>query len=107
MGECLKKFKDKIKYKKEILKCKEDGTPESNLLNYEIQLKFRKHLKNVKNKINKLLDLSFSNQLTFNTIQFNSSNISILENNSIFGKLLKPKVEEILSDFELIINENI
>ena len=105
LGECLKKFKDKIKSKKEILKCKEDGTPESNLLNYEIQLKFRKHLKNVKNKINKLLDLSFSNQLTFNTIQFNSSNISILENNSIFGKLLKPKVEEILSDFELIINE--
>lgn len=105
LGECLKKFKDKIKSKKEILKCKQDGTPESNLLNYEIQLKFRKHVKNVKNKINKLLDLSFSNQLTFNTIQFNSSNISILENNSIFGKLLKPKVEEILSDFELIINE--
>ena len=37
-------------------------------------------------------------------IQFNSDNISILEDITPFNILLKPKIKEILSDFEPTIN---
>ena len=105
LEECIKKFKEKINLKKETLKCKEDGTPEVNLLKYEIQLIFRKHIKNVKLKINELFTLPFCKQVTNNIIQSNSDNISILEDIIPFSNLLKPKIKEILSDFEPTIGE--
>ena len=103
--ECLKKIKAKIKSKKEKLKCKEDGNPTQNLLKYDIQLKFRNHIKEVKLKMNKLLTLPFCNQVTNNIIQYNSDNIPLLEDITTFNILLKPQVEEILSDFESTIND--
>jgi hypothetical protein len=103
--ECLKKFKVKIKSRKEILECKEDGNPAQNLLKYDIQLKFRNHIKEVKQKMNELLTLPFCNQVTNNIVQYNSDNIPVLEDITIFNILLKPKVKEILSDFELTIND--
>ena len=105
LKECLKKFKEEIKLKKETLKCKEDGQPAINLLKYDIQLKFRNHIKNVKKKINSLFTLPFCNQVTNNIIQYNSFNIPILEDITTFDILLKPKVKDILSDFEIIIND--
>ena len=38
LDECLKKFKSEIENKKNILKTKEDGSPENNLLKYQIKL---------------------------------------------------------------------
>ena len=105
LEECITKFKEKIDSKKETLKCKEDGNPEVNLLKYEIQLIFRKHIKNVKLKINELFTLPFCKQVTNNIIQSNADNISILEDIIPFSNLLKPKIKEILSDFEPTIGE--
>ena len=105
LKECLNKFKAKIESKKDILKCDQNGQPESNLLQYDIQLRFRRHIKNAKEKINSLFSLSFCEQITNNIVQYNSFNIPILEDIIAFNKLLKPKVEEVLSDFELTIND--
>ena len=105
LEDCITKFKEKIELKKETLKCKEDGTPEVNLLKYDIQLKFRMHIKNVKHKINELFTLPFCNQVTNNIIQFNSDNIPILEDIIPFKLLLLPKIKEILSDFEPTIRD--
>ena len=105
LKECLNKFKAKIESKKDILKCDQNGQPESNLLQYDIQLRFRRHIKNAKEKINSLFSLSFCEQITNNIVQYNSFNIPILEDVIAFNKLLKPKVEEVLSDFELTIND--
>ena len=52
LKECLNKFKAQIELKKDILKCDQNGQPESNLLQYDIQLRFRRHIKNAKEKIN-------------------------------------------------------
>ena len=98
-------FKDKINSKKEVLNCKEDGTPKENLLKYNIQLKYRKHIKNAKLKMNDLFTLSFCNRVTNNIKQFNSDNIPILEDIVPFKSLLRPKIQEILSDFKPTINE--
>ena len=98
-------FKDKINSKKEILNCKEDGTPKENLLKYNIQIKYRKHIKNAKLKMNDLFTLSFCNRVTNNIKQFNSDNIPILEDIIPFKNLLRPKIQEILSDFKPTINE--
>ena len=73
----IRKFKEKIQSKKESLLCKEDGKPEENLMKNNIQLEI---------------------------IQFNSDNISILEDITPFNILLKLKIKEILSDFEPTIN---
>ena len=105
LENCITKFKEKLELKKETLECKGDGSPKTNLLKYEIQLKFRNHIKNVKNKINQLFTLPFCNQVTNNIIQFNSDNINILEDISLFKLLLKPKIKEILSDFEITIGD--
>ena len=105
LKECLNKFKAKIELKKDILKCDQNGQPESNLLQYDIQLRFRRHIKNAKEKINSLFSLPFCEQITNNIVQYNSFNIPILEDVIAFNKLLKPKVEEVLSDFELTIND--
>ena len=72
---CITKFKQKIELKKENLKCKENGQAEENLLKYDIQIKFRNHIKNVKKKINDLFALSFCNQVTNDIIQYNSDRI--------------------------------
>ena len=98
-------FKDKINSKKEVLNCKEDGTPKENLLKYNIQIKYRKHIKNAKLKMNDLFTLSFCNRVTNNIKQFNSDNIPILEDIVPFKSLLRPKIQEILSDFKPTINE--
>ncbi len=105
LEECITKFKKKIELKKESLNCKENGQPEENLLKYEIQLKFRNHIKKVKKKINELFTLPFCNKVTNEIIQYNSDKISILENDIPFNVLLKPKIVEILSDFEPTIKD--
>ena len=105
LEDCITKFKELIELKKETLKCKEDGKPEVNLLKYDIQLKFKKHIKSVKNKINELFTLPFCNQVTNNIIQFNSDNIPILEDITRFKLLLIPKIKDILSDFEPTIRD--
>ena len=74
LENCITKFKEKIE-KKENVKCKENGQPEENLLKYDIQIKFRNHIKNVKKKINDLFALSFCNQVTNDIIQYNSDRI--------------------------------
>ena len=104
LDECLEKLKVKIKNKKDILDFKGDKHS-SNLLKYDIQLIFRNHIKKVKNKINELFSLSFCKQITDNIIQFNSDSIPIIENDCNFNNLLKPKIEEILSDFQITIND--
>lgn len=104
LDECLEKLKVKIKNKKDILDFKGDKHS-SNLLKYDIQLIFRNHIKKVKDKINELFSLSFCNQITDNIIQFNSDSIPIIENDCNFNNLLKPKIEEILSDFQITIND--
>ena len=104
LDECLEKLKVKIKNKKDILDFKGDKHS-SNLLKYDIQLIFRNHIKKVKDKINELFSLSFCKQITDNIIQFNSDNIPIIENDCNFNNLLKPKIEEILSDFQITIND--
>ena len=62
----IRKFKEKIQSKKESLLCKEDGKPEENLMKNNIQLEFRNHIKNVKQKINELFTLSFCNKIANN-----------------------------------------
>ena len=105
LDECLKKFKSEIENKKNILKTKEDGSPENNLLKYQIKLYYIEHIKNVKKKINDVFTLSFCTQVSNNMIQQNSDHISILEDDAIFNNLLKPKINDILLDFEITINK--
>ena len=105
LEKCITKFKEKIQMKKEYVKCKENGQPEQNLLKYDIQMKFRNHIKNVKKKINDLFTLPFCEQVTNNIKQFNSDRIPILEDIVPFNILLKPKIIEILSDFEYTIKD--
>ena len=104
LDECLDILKVKIKNKKDILDFKGDKHS-PNLLKYDIQLIFRNHIKKVKDKINELFSLSFCKQITDNIIQFNSDSIPIIENECNFNNLLKPKIEEILSDFQITIND--
>ena len=69
LDECLKKFKSEIENKKNILKTKEDGSPENNLLKYQIKLYYIEHIKNIKIKINDVFTLSFCHQANNNIIQ--------------------------------------
>ena len=106
LEECLRVFKEKIKLKKKSLDCnKEDGKPKENLLKYNIQLRFKEHIKKVKIKVNELLAKGFCNQVTNNIIQSNSDNIPTLEDIIQFKVLLKPKIIEILSGFDSTIND--
>lgn len=106
LEECLRVFKEKIKLKKKSLDCnKEDGKPKENLLKYNIQLRFKEHIKKVKIKVNELLSKGFCNQVTNNIIQSNSDNIPTLEDIIQFKVLLKPKIIEILSGFDSTIND--
>jgi len=106
LEDCLTKFHNKIQTKKDTLKVnKEDGSPKENLLIYQIKLKFIAHIKKVKQKINELLSLPFCNQVYNNIIQYRPNNISILEDDTIFSILTKPKIQEILSDFDITIND--
>ena len=82
LEKCITKFKEKIQIKKEYVKCKENGQPEQNLLT-----------------------LPFCEQVTNNINQFNSDRIPILEDIVPFNILLKPKIIEILSDFEYTIKD--
>ena len=106
LEECIRLFKEKIKIKKKNLDCnEEDGKPKQNLLKYNIQLKFKEHIKKVKIKVNELLTIGFCNQVKNNIIQSNSDSIPILEDIIQFKTLLKPKIVEILSGFDSTIND--
>jgi len=105
LEDCLTKFKKEIENRQNVLKVKEeDGSPDGNLLKYEIKLKYIAHIKKVKQKINDVFTLAFCNQVTNNIVQYNSDHIPILEDDAIFNNLLKPKINDILSNFEITIN---
>ena len=63
----VKRFKVKTKSKKETLKWKENGNPAENLLKYDLQIKFRNH---IKQKMNEVFSLSFCNRVTNNIMSF-------------------------------------
>ena len=103
--KCIKNFCKSLKNKMEILECNEDGSPKENLMKYHIHLKFKEYIEKTKIKMSELLTESFCKEVTHNILQFNSDNISILEDNVAFNNLIKPKIIKILSDFEPTISE--
>ena len=105
LEECIRKFDNRIKKKMEVLKCNFDGSPKENLMQYHIQMRFKEHIVNTKNKISFLLSEAFCKEVTENIIQYNSDNISILEDTHHFNILLKPKIEDILSEFDSTIKD--
>ena len=105
LEECIRKFDNRIKKKMEVLKCNFDGSPKENLMQYHIQMRFKEHIVNTKNKISFLLSEAFCKEVTENIIQYNSDNISILEDTHHFNILLKPKIEVILSEFDSTIKD--
>ena len=105
LEECIRNFDNGIKKKMEVLKCNFDGSPKENLMQYHIQMRFKEHIVNTKNKISFLLSEAFCKEVTENIIQYNSDNISILEDTHHFNILLKPKIEVILSEFDSTIKD--
>ncbi len=98
------KFKKNILEEMERVNCDKFGRPNDNLMKYDIQLAYSKHVRNVKIKINTLFSKSFCDEITNNIIQNNSDNINIIEDNIAFNHLIKPKVEDILSGFNKTID---
>ena len=98
------KFKKNILEEMERLNCDKFGRPNDNLMKYDIQLAYSKHVRNIKIKINTLFSKSFCDEITNNIIQNNSDNINIIEDTIAFNHLIKPKVEDILSRFEKTID---
>ena len=98
------KFKKNILEEMERLNCDKFGRPNDNLMKYDIQLAYSKHVRNIKIKINTLFSKSFCDEITNNIIQNNSDNINIIEDTIAFNHLIKPKVEDILSRFETTID---
>ena len=103
--QCIKHFTKSLKNKMEILECNEDGSPKENLMKYHLHLKFKEYIEKTKIKMSDLLTESFCKEVTHNILQYNSDNISILEDNVAFNNLIKPKIIKILSDFEPTISE--
>ena len=103
--QCIKHFTTSLKNKMEILECNEDGSPKENLMKYHLHLKFKEYIEKTKIKMSDLLTESFCKEVTHNILQYNSDNISILEDNVAFNNLIKPKIIKILSDFEPTISE--
>ena len=97
-------FKKNIIEEMERLNCDKFGRPNDNLMKYDIQLAYSKHVRNIKIKINTLFSKSFCDEITNNIIQNNSDNINIIEDTIAFNHLIKPKVEDILSRFETTID---
>ena len=98
------KFNKNIIEKMERLKCDEYGRPKDNLMKYDIQLSYNKHIREIKIKINTLFSKPFCDEITNNIIQNNSDNINIIEDTIAFNKLLKPKIEDILGGFKKTID---
>jgi len=98
------KFKKNILEEMERVNCDKFGRPNDNLMKYDIQLAYSKHVRNVKIKINTLFSKSFCDEITNNIIQNNSDNINIIEDTIAFNHLIKPKVEDILSGFNKTID---
>ena len=93
------KFEKNIIEEMERLKCDKFGRPNDNLMKYDIQLSYSKHVRNVKIRINTLFSKSFCDEITNNIIQSNSDNINIIEDTLNFKYLIKPKIEDILGGF--------
>ena len=102
---CIKNFAKSLKNKMEILECNEDGSPKENLMKYHLHLKFKEYIEKTKIKMSDLLTESFCKEVIHNILQYNSDNISILEDNVAFNILINPKIIKILSDFEPTISE--
>lgn len=103
LEECIRDFSDSLKIKKGSLKTNENGLPKENLMKYHIDLEFRKHIEETKQKMSHLFSENFCNEVTHNIIQTNSDKISILEDDVHFNTLIKPKIEMVFSEFETII----
>ena len=98
--ECIKKFSKILEKKMEILNCNEEGKPKENLMKYHIHLKFKEHIEKTKIKMSELFTESFCNEITNNIIQYNSDNISILEDTVAFNNLIKQKIIDAFTFFE-------
>ena len=98
------KFKKNILEEMDRLRCDKFGRPNENLMKYDIQLAYSKHVRNIKIKINTLFSKSFCDEITNNIIQINSDNINIIEDTIAFNHLIKPKVENVLGGFEKTID---
>ena len=84
----------------ETLNCNEEGKPKENLMKYHIHLKFKEHIEKTKIKMSELFTESFCNEITNNIIQYNSDNISILEDTVDFNNLIKQKIIDAFTFFE-------
>ena len=100
--ECMDNFSKILEKKMYSLKC-ENGVPEENLMKYHIHIKFREIIENTKIKMSQLFTKPFCDEVTHNIIQSSVDNISILEDKVPFNQLIKPKIINILSDFETTI----
>ena len=98
--ECIKKFSKILEKKMETLNCNEEGKPKENLMKYHIHLKFKEHIEKTKIKMSELFTESFCNEITNNIIQYNSDNISILEDTVAFNNLIKQKIIDVFTFFE-------
>ena len=98
--ECIKKFSKILEKKMETLNCNEEGKPKENLMKYHIHLKFKEHIEKTKIKMSELFTESFCNEITNNIIQYNSDNISILEDTVAFNNLIKQKIIDAFTFFE-------
>ena len=75
-------------------------------MKYNIHLKFKKFVENIKIKTSELFSYSFCKEVTKYIIQDNSDNISILEDKVNFNKIIKYKIIKLLNeDFEPTIQE--
>ena len=122
------KIKNEISLNKEILKtfpsecqnqmdfsnmfekCKknfiENLSNNENTMKYNIHLKFKKFVENVKIKTSELFSYSFCKEVTIYIIQDNSDNIPILEDKVNFNKIIKHKIIKLLNeDFEPTIQD--
>ena len=92
-------------FKKEIIKFKKGPiNAESNLLKREIKVEYKNFIIKAKERVNNFFTLEFCTYVTKNTIDTNSDNISILEDDIPFKRLIIPEIKEILKIFEEIID---
>ena len=74
--------------------------PKGDLLKYIIHQQYEEVIKTSKEKVNGFLTINFCNYVTNNIKQTNSDKITILEDETPFKRLIKPKITEILETFE-------
>jgi len=99
-------FRKTIEKKMYSLECNPDGSPNKNLMKYQIKIIFLKYKENTKKKkMNKLLNENFISLVTNNTIQINADSIATLEDTVPFQKLIKPELISILDGLDNVISE--